>query len=641
MDIVAMADTGTKRKLAAILSADVAGYSRLMASDEAATVRALNQARARFRERIAARGGRVVDTAGDSVLAEFASVVEAVECALEVQAAQAESNAPLPADRRMLFRIGVNLGDVIAQDDGTIYGDGVNIAARLEALAEPGTVVVSESAHMQVRGKLDVGFLDGGTHKVKNIAEPVRAWRVTDAADGTGGRPASAARGRRRLRAGAAALVAVVAAVAALWAIERPTPTAGRNGGPDTVPAAASALTLTVPDGPSIAVLPFTNMSEEAEQEYFSDGLTEDIITELSRIHGLFVIARNSTFQYKGRSVDVPEVARAFGVRYVVEGSVRRAGEQVRVTAQLIDAESGGHVWAERYDRELTDIFAVQDDITRQIVAALELELAGPASPAATRKLTDNVEAYDYFLRGRAYKDRTTRETNRLAEEMLDKAIALDPGFAGAYAELAYVFFRDWAYSWTDDADTLNKAAAAAEKAVALDPDLPLALARLAWVKSWQRQHDVAIAAGLKAIALDPNYADAYIMLSGIYVFAGEPDKAIAMAEKAMRLDPNVRFDLLMQVGHAHFLAGRHQQAVEFLKRSLERNPDFPAAHQILAAAYSELGRDEDGRAELAEVQRLSPKGGIDPERVPYKDPATLRRVWAAIDRLGARPPTD
>ena len=312
-----------KRRLAAILAADVAGYSRLMGDDERATMDTLNAYRAIFRQHIADHDGRVVDTAGDSVLAVFGSVVEAVESAVEVQAQIAVSNADLAEPRRMLFRIGINLGDVIEQDDGSLYGDGVNVAARLESLAEPGGICLSESAHMQAEGKVESAFEDIGEHEVKNIAKPVRAYRVA---------------------------------------------------GGDAAPAAAEPA-LGIPDKPSIAVLPFTNMSGDAEQDYFSDGITEDLITELSRFRELFVIARNTTFTYKGKAVNVEQVGRDLGVRYVLEGSIRKAGNRVRITAQLIDAKTGGHVWAERYDRVLEDIFELQDEITRQMVGTLGVKL--------------------------------------------------------------------------------------------------------------------------------------------------------------------------------------------------------------------------------------------------------------------------
>ncbi len=388
----------TKRKLAAILSADVAGYSRLMGADEEATIAALDARRAIFRDRVAARGGRVVDTTGDSVLCVFESVVEAVRCAAEVQAALAAINADEPEDRRMRFRIGVNLGDIVEKDDGTVYGDGVNVAARLEALAEPGGICLSGSAHEQVRDKTDFTFHDIGEHDVKNIARPVRAYRVL--ADGAPQAAPRAPQSRRTAVIVAAAVVVLAVAGVAVWQATKPTPTP-----PTEAVAKPVDPILALPARPVIAVLPFTNMSGDPEQEYFSDGITEDIITELSRFPDLAVIARHSTFKYKGEAIDLRHMAAELGATHVVEGRVRRSSNTIRVTAQLIDASDGTHMWADTYDRDLTapNIFALQDDITSRIATTIGDTygiISMSALSSAKRKAPDNLGAYECVLRG-------------------------------------------------------------------------------------------------------------------------------------------------------------------------------------------------------------------------------------------------
>ena len=386
-----MAEGRTQRRLAAVFVADVVAYSRLMAADEAGTLAALKAHRKELIDPTTAEhGGRIVKLMGDGALVEFASVVDAVECAVAVQRGMAERNHGIPEDRRIVFRIGINLGDIILDGDD-IYGDGVNLAARLEGLAEPGGICISNSAREQVLGKVPLSFADLGEQRVKNIERPVRVYCVV--MDGT--------------------------------------------------PAAATAASPEPPDKTSIAVLPFTNMSGDPEQEYFADGISEDIITALSKISQLFVIARNSSFTFKGKSVRIQEVSSDLGVRYVLEGSVRKAGNRVRITSQLIDGETGGHLWAERFDRDLTDIFAMQDEVTREIVTALALKLTEGDRQRLTREHTDNMEAYDCFLRGREQLWRLTAETNAQARTLLERAVELDPNFASAFAYLAAVHLVD------------------------------------------------------------------------------------------------------------------------------------------------------------------------------------------------------
>ncbi len=574
-----------KRKLAAILCADVAGYSRLMGDDERATMDTLNAYRDVFREHVSDRGGRVVDTAGDSVLSVFDSVVEAVHCAADVQGELGRRNADLPQDRRMAFRIGVNLGDIFEQDDGTVYGDGVNVAARLESLAEPGGVCLSGSAHEQVEGKTDLGFENIGEHEVKNIARPVRAYRV-------------------------------IAEAAAMTATEAP-------------PAA--------PDKPSIAVLPFTNMSGDPEQEYFADGISEDLITDLSKISGLFVIARNSSFAFKGQTVDVKQVARELGVRHILEGSVRKAGGKVRINAQLIDATTGGHIWAERYDRDFDDIFALQDEITAEIVSALKVNLTAADTASVGHKLTNNVDAYEVFLRGRTQFYQFTPETHAEAERLFEQAILLDPNFAAAIAFLGFVYQNDWLFLWPGHADGLGRALKATEKAVAVDDGLGLAHAYLGWVQAWLRRHDQAIESFERALAVDPNNAEICAYFAEVLNYAGYPDRSIEMTEKALRFDPLIPANCAFHLGHSYYLLRRHDEAIHIIRGAIERVPSFPVAHMILAIVYSELDRDDDAAAEVETVRRLVPDYTLENvSRIyPYRTQEARERFIGGLRKAG------
>ncbi len=576
-----------ERRLAAILAADVMGYSRLMGDDEEGTLATLNACRQVIDGLVDDHRGRVFGSAGDSVIAEFASPVEAVRCGVEIQQELETRNAELPEDRRMQFRIGVNLGDVMAEGEN-LFGDGVNIAARLEQLAEPGGIYVSDDIYRQVEGKVDLAFDDLGEQRVKNLTKPVRVFRA-------------------------------------------------RLGEDTAAGALGSSEPLPLPDKPSIAVLPFTNISGDLEQEYFSDGITEDIITDLSKVSALFVIARNSVFTYKGRAVRVQEVSRDLGVRYVVEGSVRKSGNRVRITAQLIDGMSGGHMWAERYDRDLTDIFALQDEITEKIVAALQVKLTEGEQEQVARRYTENLVAYDYFLRGRADQARATKETNAQAREMFERAIELDPNFAGAYAVLSHTYSRDWSYQWSDDTQALERASEAAKKAVTLDDSLPLAHARLAWIYLWRRQHEQAIAEVKRAISLDPNFAEGYARLGIILTYAGRPGEGIDLVKKAMRLDPHYPPLYLFYLGHAHYLVGQYEEAIAVLKRSFTRNPDQLPSHLDLAVIYCELGRKEEARAEVAEVLRISPRASLEGqrERMLFKDQAVLERYLENLRKAG------
>jgi adenylate cyclase len=580
-----------ERKLTAILSADVKGYSRLMGDDEEATIRTLTTYRAVLATFIHQYRGRVVDAPGDNLLAEFASAVDAVQCALEIQQELKARNAALPAERQMEFRIGINVGDVVVEGD-RLYGDGVNIAARLEGLAEGGGICISGTVYDQIKNKLALEYDSLGEQVVKNIAEPVRVYRV-----------------QMMPRA----------------VVPTPSPEPGS--------------TLAVPDKPSIAVLPFTNLSGDPEQEYFSDGMTDDLITDLSKLSGLLVIACNSVFPYKGKAVEVGEVSRRLGVRYLVEGSVRKAGNRVRINAQLVDATTGGHLWAERYDRELQDIFALQDEVTQKIVFALKVMLT-PAEQVRFRQApTNNLEAYDSFLRGQAYFWRFTREANVQARQLFERAIELDPQYAGAYAVLSWTYFIEWGFQWSQDPQLLAQTFALAQQAVVLDDSLPLAHTMLGVAYLWQRQYEQAIAEGEKAITLGPNYAEGYAWLGNIFNFAGRPEEAIEMEEKALRLNPHDPFLSLFTLGVAYRITGLYEEAIATLKRVLIRNPDYLPAHANLLVAYSESGQEAGAQAEAAAILRLSPQFSLEVwrQRLPFKDQAELERLLAGLRKVGLK----
>ncbi len=578
-----MTTKGVTRKLTTILNADVEGYSRLMGDDEVATVETLSTYREVMAGRIGERHGRVVDCPGDNLLAEFASVVDAVQCAVEIQRDLATRNADLPEDRRMEFRIGINLGDVIVEGD-RIYGDGVNIAARMEGLAAGGGICIAGSVYDQVENKLSLDYESLGEQAVKNISKPVRAYRIRMKSD------------------------------ISLREIDK---------------------VLRLPDKPSIAVLPFVNISGDPEQEYFSDGITEDLITDLSKISGLFIIARNSVFTYKGKAVKVDQVGRELGVRYVLEGSVRKVGGRVRISAQLIDATTTGHVWAERYDRDLQDIFAVQDDVTQKIVTTLAVKLTQGEEDRLARRDTDNLEAYDHTLRGLDHYYRFSKDSILQAREMFEKAIDLDPDYALAHSRLGWTHLREWSFGWSQDAQSLERAFELAQKAISLDDSLADAHELLGEVSLWQKRHDQAVEEMKKAIALEPNNAEALADLGHILTWAGKPEEAIGLTKRAMRLSPVIPIQYLWVLGHAYFLTKRYDKAVATLKRAVNLQPDFLPAHGLLAATYAELGKYDEAQAETVEFSRLS--SDLSPEafmeRLPYRDEAALKRLFDAFGK--------
>ena len=574
-----------ERRLAAILAADVVGYSRLMGEDEEGTLARLNACREFIDGLVNDHRGRVFGSAGDSVIAEFASPVEAVRCGVEIQQELETRNAELPEDRRMQFRIGVNLGDVMAEGEN-LFGDGVNIAARLEQLAEPGGIHISDDVYRQVEGKIDVAFDDLGEQRLKNVAKPVRVYSVNFRKDGT------------------------------------------TNG---------SSEPPTLPDKPSIAVLPFVNISGDPEQEYFADGITEDIITALSRFRALFVMARTSSFTFKAKSVTAQDVGRELGVRYVVEGSVRRAGERVRITVQLIDATTGGHLWAERYDRDLGDIFAVQDEVTGTIVGTLAGRLSAQDLERAKRKPPESLQAYDYVLQAKALIA-DSKENNHHSRALYEKAIELDPACAPAYSGLANTHLIDWTSGWSGSPErSITQAFEIAKKALALDDADSTTLRRMASIQLFRKKHEEANLHLKRALSINPNDADTLAARGLLLIYLGRPEEAIDSVTEARRLNPYHPAFYLWFLGLAYYTSRQYERAIESLKEAIGRSPNFVAPHRHLAACYGQLGRIEDALAESEAIRRLDPHSTLASvmSTTAYKDRADLEHYLDGLRKAG------
>jgi len=614
-----LADTGSRQRLTAILAADAAGYSRLMAADERATVAALDSARAVFRSQIESHQGRVIDTAGDSVLAVFDTAAGAVTAAMDIQEDLDSGSRDLPEDRRMRFRIGVHLGDVIEKSDGTVYGDGVNIAARLQALARPGGITVSDAVKVALRGRVQATFEDRGEQTVKNIPEPVRAYAIPVQGESREAEPARAPRPPKRLVLVAGAAIVLVALVGAgIWLApwkSRPDP---------LVPGQAS---LSLPRKPSIAVLPFDNMSGDAEQAYFADGVTEDLITDLSKVAGLFVIARNSTFAYKGKARDIREIARTLGVRYVLEGSVRRSGNDIRVNAQLIDASTGGHVWADRYDGDMKNIFGLQDKVTKSVVGALAVELTKEDRERVARRETENAEAYDVFLKGWQHYLRQTPEDFKTAIGYFKKATELDPKYGRAYAALAATYWAASTRYWGEALGLTrqHEAQFQAEQylAKAMLQPTPLAHEVASAMALYAQQYDDAMAEARKAVASAPNDADGYVALAGALSFTGKSREALESVERAMRLNPHYPASYLYQLGLAQFGLNRLDDAAASLEKALALNAEDYWSQRLLLSIYGLLGRREKAAKLLEEIKKTEERKG----RLAYQDPLTIRAI--------------
>jgi adenylate cyclase len=596
-----------KRKLAAILHADVAGFSRLMGEDEAGTHRALGELRGTVDPLITAHDGRIVGTAGDSLLADFSSVVDALNCAIEMQRASRVINDPIPPEHRLELRIGVNLGDVIVDGDD-IFGDGVNIAARLEALAQPGTVCISQTVYDHVRNKLDLDYRPLGSHRVKNIADPVRAYAV--------GLPAAVPRPRpkRGWRPVAAATSSVALAAAGLvaWALYTG---AGRGllghiAAPKPVEVAGLAAPVRLAGRPSIAVLPFKNLSGDTSQDFFSDGITEDVITALGRFSNLLVIAKSASFPFKGSNAAPAEIGRLLDARYLLEGSIRRDGARVRVNVELTEAATGVHVWSETYDAEVKDIFAVQDDITRRVVGAAAVTLTRFERERVLTKPTENLAAYEYVLRGREVFSRATRDSNDEAQDMFQRAIELDPRYAAAYAELGLSLIEAVGSGWTEFVtDALGRAETLAQKALLLDPATTAAHRLLAEIYAMRGHFDLALGQTERALEINPSDAESFSTRGAMLVWAGRAVEALPWLEGALRLDrANSRAAYLL--GVAYYFVGRYGEAVEAMDRGLTGNLGRTTqlmGRPILAATYARLDRRQDAERERAAAMRMSP----------------------------------
>jgi TolB-like protein len=577
-----------ERRLAAIFAGDIAGYSRLMGADEEGTLRQLKAHRKDLVDpKISEHRGRIVKTTGDGMLVEFGSVVDAVRCAVDIQRAMAERNADVPADQRIEFRVGVNVGDIIIEGDD-IFGDGVNIAARLEGIAEPGGIYISDDTLRQIRGKIDVLCDDLGERELKNIAQPVRVYRV-------------------RLQAAKPQI----------------------------------DLSPTLPEKPSIVVLPFQNMSGDPEQEYFADGMVEDIITALSRFKSLFVIARNSSFVYKGRAVDVKQVGRELGVRYVLEGSVRKSSSRVRITAQLIDSATGAHLWADRFDGELEDVFDLQDQVTASVIGAIAPKLEQVEIERAKRKPTESLDAYDYYLRGLANSSQWSKEPTDEALHMFYRAIELDPGFAAAYGMAAYCFVMRKGNRWIiDRASEVAEAARLSRLAVDLGADDAVALAGGGYTLAFV-VHEVEKGSAYidRAIALNANFATALVSSSWAKAFLGESDEAIKRATSSMRLSPldPFSFRALGAIGLAHFIAGRYDEASSWGEKSMQLRPHYLPAICYVAAAQELAGRHSEALKMMAHLREVDPAMRVSDVKdwMPIRSADGVARYEDGLRRAG------
>jgi adenylate cyclase len=629
-----------KRKLAAILCADVKGYSRLMGEDEEGTIRTLSNYKEIMTGLILHHRGQVVGTAGDSLLADFASVVDAVRCAVEIQEELKDRNKGLTEDRRMEFRVGVNLGDVVEEGD-TIYGDGVNVASRLESLAEAGGICISGMVYENIKNKLTLGYEYIGEQTVKNIKDPVRVYRVLmepgvkKVEKGLG----KMVKGKRALALGVLVAFVVIAAGVALWQFYlRPTP-------PTVEIASKEKMAFPLPDKPSIAVLPFVNLSGDPKQEFFSDGITEDIITALSKIPNLFVIARNSIFTYKGKPVKIKQVSEELGVRYVLEGSVQRSGDWVRITAQLIDALNGYHLWSERYDRELKDLFALQDEITIKIISAMQVKLPLEELTSTGKKHfkgKQDLDCYLKLLEGSYNFLLLTTEGNNMARRIGEEIVTTCPENAWGFNLLGWVYWRDATYASTKSPrESLEKAMVMAKKALAIDDTNAGIHGLLATIYGSKGEFNKAIAAGERTLALDPNGELANGWYADALSYANRLQEAIPFYEKAIRLNPIGSSVFIRALGACYRRMGRFEEAISTYRQDLLRRPNNISSHIGLTASYIAMGREKEDKAEAAEILRINPKFSLDNYAkflAPiYKDQSELDNFIASLRKAGLK----
>jgi len=571
------------RKLRAIMSADIKGYSLLMSDDEVHTIETLKKYRQIMSDLIQHHSGRVVDSPGDNTLAEFSSAVDAVECAVVIQKRLKKENNRFVEDKRLEFRIGVNIGDVV-QDGDRIYGSGVNVAARIEGLAGPGEICISRNTYDHVKDKLDLEYDYLGEHVVKNIKDPVRVYKVLMESD---------------------------------------------------APKHLVEEKLELPDKPSVAVLPFDNMSDDPSQEYFSDGLTEQIINGLCKITNLFVLARNSTFAYKGKSVKVQQIGKELGVRYVLEGSVQRAGDRVRITAQLIDTTTGYHLWSENYDREITDIFALQDEITLKLIDTIQIKLTSGEQARLWVGATTNIQAYDKYMRGNECLHRGNEKDNAQARIFYEEAINLDKTYALPWVGLGHTHFNDIYFGWSkSQLQSFEQAENSVGKALALNDSLDLAHLVLGFIYLFKRQYEEAIKEGERAVALNPNGADAHAFFGAILMYSGEADEAVRLINRALRLNPIPPSYYYAILGVAYRMIGQHEKAIEMAKRAVHVNPDYWPSYLTLAACYSALNRSKEAQESVNEILRIDPHFSLEhfAKTLPFKEDDMKNLVEALRD---------
>jgi len=585
-----MAEERVDRRLAAILAADISGYSRLMGTDDEGTLRQLKIHRKELVDpKITEHRGRIVKTTGDGILVEFVSVVDAVRCAVDIQRGMIERNANVSADKRIQFRIGINVGDIIIDGDD-IYGDGVNVAARLESLADPGGIMVSRVVHDQVQDKLGFDFDDMGEQTVKNIARPVGVHRVH---------------------------------------LTEQLPRSAN----------ASRAELATSERPSIAVLPFVNMSGDPEQEYFADGISEDIITGLSKLRWFFVIARNSSFAYKGKTIDVKRAARELGVRYVLEGSVRKGGNRVRITAQLIDAATGNHIWADRYDGDLTDVFALQDEITRKVVAAIEPKLLEAEGIRSQRRSSEDLDAWETVIHANSLFWRMTESEGAAAIEMLNRAVERYPDYGPAHSMLAFMIVVSSHLNLTFSArEQLTRAAKLAARAAELDDGDPWAHLALGYVAFMQRRAAESLAEFRRALDLNPNFAAAHGYLGWAFVFDGQSENAITHLDEAIRMSPQDPQNAIFTTGIAiaHYMAGRYEEAVAACRKAFQQRSGLARGTRVYIASLAQAGQLEEARAALAAMKEIHPELSIAwiKQYVPYTA-ASMEKFLEGMRKAG------
>ena len=621
------------RKLRAILSADVKGYSLLMADDEAFTIKTLKEYRGIMSDHIQQHTGRVVDAPGDNMLAEFSSAVDAVQCAVDIQKTLKDKNNRLPNDKRLEFRIGVNIGDVV-QDGDRIYGSGVNVAARIEGLSDPGGVCISRNTYGHIKDKLKLGYEYLGQHEVKNIKDPVRIYKVLLDPEDAGKLIGEKIERAKKKWVLPVVIVTAIIVTSIVWYFYQSIMKPGIE------PASMENMALPLPDLPSIAVLPFTNMSDDPKQEFLSDGLTENIITALSKAPRLFVIARNSTFAYKGKPINVKQVSEELGVQYVLEGSVQRSADRIRITAQLIDALKGHHLWAERYDRDLNDLFILQDEIALKILKAIQVKLT-EGETYRTIPIAGDKQSLDCYLRSMeavGHVQRANIEDTNMARRIAEEAIATCPDQLKPYSLMAAIHMMDyWFGSSKSPRESIKKAIELAQKSLAVDDTRAESHALLGQLYCLAKEWDKAIAEGERGVALNPSGADVKYWYAATLTYAGRAEEAILLLEKAIRLNPSGPSRYFLTYGHALRATGRFKEAVSAYKKALRREPNNFFAHLNLASTYSMMGLEKEAGAEAKEVLRLNPKFSLDylKKVSGFKDQSERDEIIDALRKAG------